>query len=48
MTRLIEDLLNFSMIAGSEDQFVKTDLNEVLKIVLIDFEESAIRSMVPQ
>ncbi len=38
MTRLIEDLLNFSMIVGSEEQFVKTDLNDVLKLILTDFE----------
>jgi PAS domain S-box-containing protein len=39
MTRLIEDLLNFSMVAGSDEQFVETDLNDVLKLVLTDFEE---------
>jgi len=39
MTRLIEDLLNFSMVAGSEKEFAKTDLQEILKLVLIDFEE---------
>jgi PAS domain S-box-containing protein len=39
MTRLIEDLLNFSMVAGSDEQFVRTDLNEVLRLILTDFEE---------
>ncbi len=41
MTRLIEDLLNFSVVAGSDEQYVPTNLNDVLALVLTDFEELA-------
>lgn len=39
MSDLIEDLLNFSWISNSKDEFVETDLNEIVKEVLIDLEE---------
>jgi signal transduction histidine kinase len=38
MSRLIEDLLNFSRVSRSEDQFSDTDLNEILKSILMDYE----------
>jgi two-component system CheB/CheR fusion protein len=38
MTRLIDDLLNFSRISRADEQFASTDLNDVLKSVLGDFD----------
>lgn len=38
MTRLIDDLLNFSRTSRSGRKFIKTDLNAILKGVLTDFE----------
>ena len=38
MTRLIDDLLNFSRISRSNRKFVRTDLNDIVRDVLIDFE----------
>jgi two-component system CheB/CheR fusion protein len=38
MTRLIEDLLNFSRVSRSEEKFQDVNLNEVLQNVLNDFE----------
>jgi len=38
MTKLIDDLLNFSSIDKSDKKFVKTNLNNILKDVLVDFE----------
>lgn len=38
MSNLIKDLLNYSRLSKSDDRFVKTDLNEVLKNVKNDFE----------
>lgn len=38
MSRLIEDLLNFSRIANADKKFSKTDLNEIMNSVLSDFE----------
>jgi two-component system CheB/CheR fusion protein len=38
MTRLIDDLLNFSRISRSNRKFSRTDLNDIIKDVLIDFE----------
>ena len=38
MTRLIDDLLDYSRISRSDGRFMKTDLNKVLKDVLQDFE----------
>lgn len=38
MTRLIDDLLDYSRISRSEKKFVKTDLYKVVKEVLVDFE----------
>lgn len=38
MKQLIQDMLNFSRISNSEDAVVKTDLNEILENLIIDFE----------
>jgi two-component system CheB/CheR fusion protein len=38
MTRLIDDLLNFSRISRTTEQFVSTDLNDILKSVMGDFD----------
>jgi two-component system CheB/CheR fusion protein len=38
MTRLIDDLLNFSRISRSNRKFTRTDLNDIVKDVLVDFE----------
>ena len=38
MTRLIDDLLNFSRISRSNRKFVRTDLNDILRDVLVDFD----------
>ena len=38
MTELIKAVLNYSRLSKSEQQFEKTDLNEVLRNVLVDFE----------
>ncbi|MCW3084133.1 MAG: hypothetical protein JWP12_1499 [Bacteroidetes bacterium] len=38
MTKLIHDMLNFAGVTNYEMLFVKTDLNEVLKGILFDFE----------
>jgi len=38
MTRLIDDLLDYSRIARSDNKFVRTDLNKILQEVLIDFD----------
>jgi signal transduction histidine kinase len=38
MTRLINDILNYSRLLDLDEQFEKTDLNEVLDEVLDDFE----------
>jgi two-component system CheB/CheR fusion protein len=38
MSRLIDDLLNFSRASSLKTNFVKTDLNKIVKEVLIDFE----------
>ncbi|MES2681550.1 MAG: chemotaxis protein CheB [Bacteroidota bacterium] len=38
MTKLIEDMLNFASVTNYEKLFEKTDLNEILKNVLFDFE----------
>jgi two-component system CheB/CheR fusion protein len=38
MTRLIDDLLNFSRVSRSEDKFENVNLNEILQNVLNDFE----------
>jgi two-component system CheB/CheR fusion protein len=39
MTRLIEDLLNFSRVSRSAEKFVWTDLHEVVKNVMMDFDQ---------
>jgi two-component system CheB/CheR fusion protein len=39
MTRLIDDLLNFSKITKQSEPFKRTDLNTIVKNVLGDFEE---------
>ncbi|HMG16188.1 MAG TPA: ATP-binding protein, partial [Saprospiraceae bacterium] len=39
MSTLIEDLLNFSWISNTTEAFVVTDLNEIVKQVLVDLEE---------
>jgi two-component system CheB/CheR fusion protein len=39
MTRLIDDLLNFSKITRPTESFKRTDLNTIMKNVLDDFEE---------
>jgi two-component system CheB/CheR fusion protein len=39
MTRLIDDLLNFSKITRQSEPFKRTDLNTIVKNVLGDFEE---------
>ncbi len=38
MKQLIQDMLNFSRISNSEEAFVKTDLNDILVNLIIDFE----------
>ncbi|MES2680955.1 MAG: PAS domain S-box protein [Bacteroidota bacterium] len=38
MSNLIKDLLNYSRLSKTDEQFVKTDLNEVLKHIKNDFE----------
>lgn len=38
MKTLIKDLLSYSYLNNHENQFVPTDLNEVLKNILVDFE----------
>jgi signal transduction histidine kinase len=38
MSKLIEDVLNFSKISMSAEQFIKTDLNKTLGAVLTDLE----------
>jgi two-component system CheB/CheR fusion protein len=38
MTKLIDDLLNFSSITNADKKFVKTDLGKVIKDVLVDFD----------
>jgi len=38
MSNLIKDLLNYSRLSKTDEQFVKTDLNEVLKNIKNDFE----------
>jgi two-component system, chemotaxis family, CheB/CheR fusion protein len=38
MTKLIEDMLNFASVTNYEKLLEKTDLNEILKNVLFDFE----------
>jgi two-component system CheB/CheR fusion protein len=38
MTRLIDDLLNFSRISRSNRKFTVTDLNDIVKDVMVDFE----------
>jgi two-component system CheB/CheR fusion protein len=38
MTRLIDDLLNFSRISRSNRKFVRTDLNEIIRDVMVDFD----------
>ena len=38
MTRLIDDLLNFSRISRSDRKFIRTDLNDIIKDAMIDFE----------
>jgi PAS domain S-box-containing protein len=38
MTRLIKDLLDYSRLQSKDQSFVQTDLNEILKHVLTDFE----------
>ena len=38
MTRLIDDLLNFSRISRSNRRFVRTDLNEIVRDVMVDFD----------
>jgi two-component system CheB/CheR fusion protein len=40
MTKLIDDLLDFSTISFSEKKFVKVDLNQVVRDVLVDHEVS--------
>ncbi|MEO8762127.1 MAG: ATP-binding protein, partial [Bacteroidia bacterium] len=38
MTALTQDMLNFAGVASHERLFIKTDLNEILKNILFDFE----------
>jgi len=38
MTQLIDDLLNFSRVASEKINFVPTDLDKIVKEVLVDFE----------
>ena len=38
MTRLIDDLLDYSRISRSGGKFVKTDLNKIVEEVMLDFE----------
>jgi two-component system CheB/CheR fusion protein len=38
MTKLIQDMLNFTLVTNYEKLFIETDLNEVLKNVLFDLE----------
>ena len=38
MTRLIDDLLDYSRISRSEGKFVKTDLNKIVEEVMLDFD----------
>ncbi len=38
MSNLIKDLLNYSRLSKTDEQFMKTDLNDVLKNVMNDFE----------
>jgi PAS domain S-box-containing protein len=39
MKQLIEDVLNFSRVSSSERKFIKTDLRDVIKNVLTDFDQ---------
>ncbi len=43
MSSLIEDLLNFSWISNTTEAFEQTDLNEIVRQVLIDLEESVVQ-----
>lgn len=38
MSRLIKDVLNYSVLTRSAEPFIKTDLNNIIKHVLTDFE----------
>ena len=38
MTKLIDDLLDYSRISKSGGKFVKTDLNKILEEELLDFD----------
>jgi len=43
MSRLISDLLNFSSATRSNKEFIRTDLNKILKQTLVDFEVELIQ-----
>ena len=38
MTKLIDDLLDYSRISRSGGKFVKTDLNKIVEEVMLDFD----------
>ena len=38
MTKLIDDLLDYSRISRSGGEFVKTDLNKIIEEVMVDFD----------